>query len=117
MYIPCQWSSSRCVCPAKKRPGPDLLRLQLATGKMPYHEYLDAKVIMMVSKGERPHKPRHFEAEGITSDVWRVAKKCWHEKAAKRPEVKDVLHNLEKMTNSGVWANNACTCSPRGFID
>ena len=117
MYIPCQWSSSRYACPAKKFPGPDFFRLKLATGKMPFHEYLDVKLVMRVLKGERPRKPHHFEAEGITSDVWKVAKKCWNEKAVGRPEVKEVLQSLEKIANPGVWANNACTFSPREFVD
>ena len=84
---------------------------------MPFHEYLDGKVTVMISKGERPRKPRRFEAEGITSDVWKVAKKCWHEKAAGRPEVEEVLHSLEKIANPGVCTNDACTCSPWELID
>ena len=117
IYIPCQWSLSRCVCSPKAHPGPDWLRPQLATGKMPLHKYSDSLVKFMISKGKRPRKPRRFEAQGITSEVWKVAEKCWHEKAGERPEARQVLWDLEKIANSGVCTHNACTCSSWEFID
>ena len=84
---------------------------------MPFPEFPDPKVTLMISKGKRPRKPRRFEAEGITSDVWKVAEKSWHEKPGSRPEVKQVLQNLEKIANPGVCTHIACTCSPWEFID
>jgi hypothetical protein len=98
-------------------PSPDWVRLQLATGRIPFPDYSDPKVTLVVSQGKRPRKPRPFEAEGITSKVWKVAKKCWHEKAAERPEVKLVLHDLEKISNPGVCTHKACTCSPWEIVD
>ena len=84
---------------------------------VPFPEYPDPKVTVMISKGKRPRKPRRFEAQGITSEVWKVAEKCWHEKARERPEVKQVLQNLEKIANSGVCTHRACTCSAWELID
>ncbi|KAF9647762.1 kinase-like protein [Thelephora ganbajun] len=71
--------------------------VELVTGKMPFPEYTDHNVIVMISEGERPSKPRHFDAPGMTSAVWKIAQKCWHEKASKRPEVDAVLRSLEAL--------------------
>lgn len=45
----------------------------------------------MVSRGKRPQKPRDFDAPGTSKAVWKVAEKCWHNDASKRPEVREVL--------------------------
>jgi len=96
---------------------PDSCLVQLATGKMPFPEMTDPNVTITISKGRRPPKPRRFEAPGMTSKVWKVAKTCWHEKAKERPEVNDVLHNLERIANAGVCTHKACLCSPWELID
>ena len=72
---------------------------------MPFPNYTDGNVSVMVLRGIRPEKPRRFDAAGITPAVWKVAKKCWHEKANRRPEVKEVLENLQKIANSGERAH------------
>jgi hypothetical protein len=72
---------------------------QLATGKVPFPEYADHSVIVMILKGKRPLKPRPFDAPGMTPEVWRIAQKCWLEEAEERLEVNAVLKSL---SNSGV---------------
>ena len=81
------------------RPGSDRFRSQLATGMMPFPEKTDPSVMIMISKGKRPPKSRHFDAPGMTPAVWKIAKKCWHEKARERPEVNVVLQDLENLAN------------------
>ncbi|KAF9643164.1 kinase-like protein [Thelephora ganbajun] len=75
--------------------------VELVTGKMPFPEYTDHNVIVMISEGKRPSKPRHFDAPGMTPMIWKIAQKCWHEKANERPEVDAVLQSLEVLANSG----------------
>lgn len=73
---------------------------------MPFPEFTDQNVIVMVAGGKRPSKPDPFEAPGITPEVWKIAQKCWNEKENERPEVDAVLKMLESLPKSGV-----CTCN------
>ena len=90
---------------------------QLATGKMPFPESTDPNVTILISKGKRPSKPRRFDAPGMTPAVWKIAKKCWHEKAKERPEVNSVLQYLENMANTGGCTHTACSCLEWELID
>ncbi|KAF9646883.1 kinase-like protein [Thelephora ganbajun] len=94
-----------------------MVMVELMTGKIPYPDSQDVNVIFLISKGRRPPKPLSFEAPGITPTVWRIAKKCWHGKAKKRPETNGVLQDLEKLANSGVCTHEACSCHPWELID
>ncbi|KAF9646888.1 kinase-like protein [Thelephora ganbajun] len=78
-----------------------MVMVELVTGKMPYPGSQDASVLFLISKGRRPPRPRPFGAPGMTPGVWKITKRCWHGKAKKRPEVKAVLQDLEKLANSG----------------
>ena len=73
----------------------------MATGKMPFPDALDFIVTIMISKGKRPQKPRHFDGSGITPAVWKVAKNCWQERAKDRPEAEQVLQDLKEIAKSG----------------
>ncbi|KAF9646900.1 kinase-like protein [Thelephora ganbajun] len=73
--------------------------VELVTGKVPFPDLTDAHITIGVPKGIRPPKPRPFKAPGMTPVVWKIAKKCWREKAEERLEVKDVLQYLENPPN------------------
>jgi hypothetical protein len=98
------------------RPHSDHFGFQLVTGRMPFPEFTDPNVTVLISKGKRPPKPRNFDAPGITPAVWKIAKKCWHEKAKERPEVDAVLRYLEDIANTGGCTHEACSCSPWELI-
>jgi len=68
---------------------------------MPFPDYTDHNVAIIIAKGKRPQKPTRFEAPGITPAVWKIAEKCWHQKAKERPEAKVVLQCLEDLANTG----------------
>lgn len=91
--------------------------LQLATGKVPFPEYTTLNVSLVTSKGKRPLKPARFEAPGITPEVWKIAKKCWHQKAEKRPEAHVVLRDLETLLQVNVCTRCTCTCLPWEVVD
>jgi hypothetical protein len=99
----------RLVPESMPRPGSYYLHFQLVTGRMPFPELTDVNVEVPISKRNRPPKPHHFDAPGITPAVWKIAEKCWHEKANERPEVNVVLKHLENLANPGV-----CTHEPEG---
>jgi len=86
-------------------PRSDCFHNQLVTGEIPFADYPDPKVIILVLKGKRPSKPAHFNAPGMTPAVWKIAKKCWHEEARERPEANVVLKNLENLAESGVYTH------------
>lgn len=83
-------------------PGSDPFCLKLVTGKVPFAEYTDQNVIVMIAKGKRPSRPHSFDAPGITPEVWKVAQKCWNGKVGERPEISTVLEMLEPLEKSGV---------------
>jgi len=68
---------------------------------MPFPEYTDHSVSIIISKGKRPSKPTRFEVSGMTLAVWKIAEKCWRQKAKGRPEAKVVLQYLENLVNPG----------------
>jgi len=88
------------------RPVSDSFRVQLVTGKIPFPELTDPNIWIVVSKGKRPPKPHKFNAPGMTPAVWKIARKCWHQKAKERPEVNDVLQSLERLSNPGVCSRS-----------
>ena len=84
--------------------------VQLVTGTMLFPRLTDPDVYRMMSKGIGPPPPRRFDAPGMTLAVWKIAKKCWHQKAERRPEVTTVLQSLESIANPGVCAREAPPC-------
>ena len=97
-----------CVFRAHWSSRPDGPSLQLATGQTPFFGSSDSNVIDMVLRGERPQKPRRFNAPGITAEVWNIAEQCWRKRAMDRPKVKNVLQDLEQVASSGEHTHEAC---------
>jgi len=96
--------------------------LQLVTREIPFPDYTDGNAATMVSRGKRPRKPSSFVAPGMTTAVWKIAEKCWHQEAKERLEVNAVLQCLEslanvRMSNSGVCAREECSFLESGVID
>ncbi|KAF9789402.1 kinase-like domain-containing protein, partial [Thelephora terrestris] len=73
----------------------------LVTGQVPFADSTEYNVVSIVLKGKRPPKPRRFDAPGTSEAVWKVAQKCWHGKAHKRPEVKEALQYLNDIKHGG----------------
>lgn len=84
---------------------------------MPYIGVPDPTVIIKVSRGKRPPKPLRFDGPGMTAVVWKVAQKCWNEKAKDRPEVQAVLQYLQDIANTGGCTHEVCSCLPWELID
>ena len=72
----------------------------------------------MVSRGERPSKPRRFEAPGITPEVWSIAEGCWQKVMELRPYVEVVLLDLLQITSrKGEHAQEVRSYPQWEFID
>ena len=52
----------------------------------------------------------------MTPAVWKIAEKCWHQEAKKRPEVNAVLQHLEDLANPGTCAHKAGLLSKIGDL-
>jgi len=53
-----------------------------------------------ILKGVRPGRPEGAEGGLFTDDVWKVLGRCWASQPGDRPNVKDVLQSLEKVSRS-----------------
>jgi len=115
----CLWLLWRYAffCRGAAYSGSGYLPFQLATGRMPFPDSTDSTVSIMVSKGKRPSKPARFEAPGITPAVWKIAEKCWHQKARERPEAKAILWRVENLANPGEYTHETFSCLLWGLID
>ena len=76
-------------------------------------------MVIVLSKGKRPSKPRSFETPGMTRGVWKIAKKCWHEKARERPHAGAVFQDLEKVkiANTGTYTHETYFFLPWELIN
>ena len=84
---------------------------------MPFPDYQDHSIPVIISKGKRPSKPNFFEAPGMSPGVWKIARQCWREKEKERPETDVVLRSLETILHSGVCTHNVCICPPWEMTD
>jgi len=51
-------------------------------------------------RGDRPPEPEGAEGLGFTKGLWKILERCWLAGASERPDVKDVLFQL----NHATWA-------------
>ena len=65
------------------------------SGRVPFHELANNKVLMMVIGGCRPSRGDQF-----TDRVWKMLELCWAPHPKKRPSVGDVLRCLEGALNA-----------------
>ncbi|KDQ11730.1 hypothetical protein BOTBODRAFT_450621 [Botryobasidium botryosum FD-172 SS1] len=78
------------------------LYLEIMTGEIPWERVPNnAKVIILVHKGETPPRPKgEIAARLLYDDLWRVIKSCWRYDHRRRPEIstvqEDLRHVLEK---------------------
>ncbi|KAF9642298.1 kinase-like protein [Thelephora ganbajun] len=75
--------------------------VELVTGKRPFHDIGDFVAKDWISRGERPPKPRPFDATEMAPEVWKIAQECWHQEANERPEANAVLRDLENLAKPG----------------
>ena len=93
-----------------------LPRFQLVTRSTPFPKLTNFNVMIQVSDGLRPEKPRHFEAPGLTPEVWEIAEMCWHEDPKKRPDAHTVLRHLEDLASSGTRTYIRTHTSAEGLL-
>lgn len=53
-------------------------------------------------RGDQPQKPEEADGLGFTTGLWKIVERCWVADANERPDVKDVLFQL----NHATWSWN-----------
>lgn len=66
-------------------------RFKVFTGQIPFPDFTDANIIVLVSGGGRPKKPLDSEKLGLEPAVWELAEDCWNQDRAKRPDITEVF--------------------------
>lgn len=56
------------------------------SGKVPYADVKDARVLALLTAGERPPRTRK-----IDNHLWGILLQCWAQKPAERPTAKSLL--------------------------
>ena len=62
-------------------------QLEVVTGKLPYPEYTNKDVVVVITKCKVLPRAVYFDGPGITPEVWG----CWNEEANERAQVNMVL--------------------------
>lgn len=78
-----------------------LIYRQVLCGNPPYWEITNGSAVMIaIMNGERPEKPEEAGGLGFTTGLWRIIQRCWLVETSERPDVKDVLFQL----NRAAWS-------------
>jgi len=72
------------------------------TGKVPFPNFNDVRVVIAISRGERPPKPPGGEGIGLRPTVWKLTEECWDQSPGKRPDVTSVLRRLQAVIDTGL---------------
>jgi len=68
-----------------------MVAIEVFTGKVPFPDMPNTKVIIITSQGRRPKKPEDAQYLGLSDSVWNMIKRCWHEKPDQRPTTSEVV--------------------------
>ena len=85
---------------------------EVLSRRVPFYEHANFAVVVRVSRGEYPGKPRGEERALFTDDIWRILKCCWKSNPGDRPRVKDVLECLERSSRSWMPPSQTMTNIP-----
>ncbi|KAK7029504.1 hypothetical protein VNI00_014537 [Paramarasmius palmivorus] len=67
--------------------------LEILSGRIPYHYVRnDAQVVIELHKGNKPRRPAPLF---VTDQQWALMVKCWSDEPEKRPNIEQVLHELQ----------------------
>ena len=75
--------------------------------RVPFYQYADLSIFEKVMQGDRPKRAEGVEGAWFTDYIWKLLKLCWVPTPRKRPSIDDVLHCLEKASNSRIQPSPA----------
>ena len=68
--------------------------LEVLSGRVPYHQFQNTTVILMVMRGVRPGRPGR---SWFTDDLWRTMEKCWSPRPSERPTIEAIFELLGQL--------------------
>ena len=81
---------------------PPFTRIQILTGRSPFHHLRGYTVLIAVQEGKRPRKPINARSLGFSDRLWGLVVQCWDESPSARPTAEDLLYCLQDI--SPTWA-------------
>jgi serine/threonine protein kinase len=74
--------------------------VQVLTGEIPFRGLRMTEIPTKVLRGVRPLKPENASAIGFSDSLWSFVQRCWDGKMKLRPEVAEVVSQLEEAATS-----------------
>jgi len=71
---------------------------EVLSGQVPFPRCDVYAVVVKVSKGEHPARPRGAEGTWFTDGIWKMLERCWTPGPGDRPQTRDVLQCLEEVS-------------------
>jgi len=62
----------------------------------PFSDLNGPTIMMRITNGERPRRPRDTYHLGLTDLIWNMTLECWAQRPAHRPKVAEVVEILRE---------------------
>ena len=62
----------------------------------PFSDFKPQSIILKITGGERPDRPREAQELGLVDSVWDMTLSCWHQDPARRPTMAGVVGFLRE---------------------
>ena len=77
-----------------------MVTYEVLSGQIPFPQHGHYEVVLGVSKGERPERPKGEESAWFVDEVWSILGRCWGPNPDDRPSINVVLQCLEEVSRS-----------------
>jgi len=86
---------------------------EIFSGTIPYDRRLtNTQVTLRIIDGERPTRPEHAAALGLSDRVWEVMGKCWRQDHRTRPPIQSVLESAKEEIMAGSIETESSSPTP-----
>jgi len=76
---------------------PDVrILVKVFTGMYPFSDFSKPVIVLKITDGERPTRPREAHELGLTDSVWNMTLRCWGQHPVHRPTVTEVVEFLRE---------------------
>ena len=71
---------------------------EVLSGQVPFASFHYCIAVRKIIEGERPRRPGGLEGMQFTDDLWRMLNQCWAAQPQRRPNVRDILECLGRVS-------------------
>ena len=79
-----------------------MVGVEVFTCKLPFWQLRNEAVVLYIAAGRRPEKPEDAESVGLTDEMWKHLKKCWHQNHKHRPAAEEIVQKWQGFIQEGV---------------